>query len=119
MLLWNKPQKKLGSWKLYKIYFKEEYETDPMIISENLKEEIELKVKNKDFFQVWDYTFNPYWFLKIEPYSESFDINAILKQEPKIVQDRVKLYMKYDKKNKLTKARFLRMLEKAKEEFNF
>ena len=118
MLLWNKPPKRLGSWKLYKIHFREEYDQESMIIWKNLKQEIEQKVKNKEHFQVWEFTFNPYWFLKIEPYSSDFDLNKFLLQEPKIVQDRVKKYMKYDKKNKLTKARFMIMLEKAREELN-
>lgn len=109
-------QKQIWPGKMWKIHFKKDIEEEPMIIDNQLKEQIEEQVVNNKPFKINWALFNPFSYIKITPYLDSDDFLKELWTKNHWVQKIVKEMMKRDTK-KLTKWRFEIMIQKAEAEF--
>ena len=117
--------KEIQKWvELYKInFFQPKNKDDRNVAKESIiiSKEAYFKVKedltNNKWIEIWDELYNPYTIDTVKKYKIEESIHNRLSKEPKQIQEKVKYYMKFEKKD-TNLWRLELMIEKAREETN-
>ena len=90
---------------------------EPIIITKEAFNKVKEDLKNNKWIEINDELYNPYTVDTVKKFKMDENIYTILNNEPIEVQNKVKWYLKYEKKS-TTVSRLKIMIEKAREELH-